>query len=255
MENTERLRLYLEKELEARSRKNPRYSLRAFAKSLSVDSSYLSKVLSQKRNLNNKALYSFAEKLNFPKELDFIQDAKQPNHSKPELNELSIDQFKVISDWYHYAILEIIHLDEFMPDTHWIAKNLNISYGEAYAAINRLTRLNLLVIDKNGKWKSVANTTTKNQLSTLALRNLQRQILQKAIEAMENTDFEERDQSSITLCVDKDRLAEAKERIKVFRRELMQFLESGKNKDEVYQMSFSLFPITKTKKRGMNNEK
>ena len=244
----EKLCHFLENEFETRCRRNPKYSMRAFAKSLSVDSSYLSKVLNMKRVLTKKALYSFAEKLNFPKELDFIKDSNSTNQVQSNFNELTLEQFKVIADWYHFAILEIIHLDNFLPEVKWISNSLNISYGETYAAVNRMKRLGLLSIDQNGKWVAKPNTTIKNKFSALALKTMQKQILEKAIEAMETTNLTDRDQSTITLCVDKTRLPEAKEKIKAFRRDLMQFLENGKNKDEVYQMSFSLFPVTRTQK-------
>lgn len=246
---TERLRLYLEKEFEARCKKNKNYSLRAFAKSLSVDSSYLSKILNQKRQLSNKTLLVFAKKLNCPKDLDFIDELSMPKNDRGEFNELTIDQFKVISDWHHYAILELINLDAFHPDTHWISKVLNIPYGEAYAAVNRLFRLGFINVDKS-KWVSSPNTTVKNNFSTDALQNLQKQILNQAIAAMETTNLDERDQSSLTFCIDKSRLPEAKMRIKKFRRELMHFLETGKNKDDVYQMSISLFPVTQIKAKN-----
>lgn len=42
---------YLQKEFSARRKRNPRYSLRAFAKSLQLDSSTLSKLLRKKRPL------------------------------------------------------------------------------------------------------------------------------------------------------------------------------------------------------------
>jgi transcriptional regulator with XRE-family HTH domain len=252
LDSSEKLRLHLEQEFEKRSQKNPQYSLRAFAKSLGVDSSYLSKVLSKKRSLNGKALYSFAEKLSFPAELDFITEQESSLEKKSleltKFNELSIDEFKVISDWYHYAILEAIHLDDFVPDIKWISIQLNIPYGEAYAAVHRLQRLGLLKIEESGKWTSKSNTTTKNKFSTNAFRNLQKQILEQAIVALEQTAIEERDQSSITMSIDRARLPEAKEKIKKFRREMMQFLENGKSKDEVYQLSISLFPVTQNYK-------
>jgi ribosome-binding ATPase YchF (GTP1/OBG family) len=43
----------------------------------------------------------------------------------------------------------------------------------------------------------------------------------------------------------KEELTYGKEKIKKFRRELMQLLESGPAKDRVYQLSISLFPVSK----------
>jgi len=56
---------------------------------------------------------------------------------------------------------------------------------------------------------------------------------------------EEREHSTILLTVDEARLAEAKERIKNFRKELAQFLDAGRNdQGKTYQISVSMFPVS-----------
>lgn len=48
----------------------------------------------------------------------------------------------------------------------------------------------------------------------------------------------------MTMAVDKQRLPEAKALIKSFRRDLAKLLSRGKKRDEVYNLSIALFPIT-----------
>jgi uncharacterized protein (TIGR02147 family) len=118
--------------------------------------------------------------------------------------------------------------------------------------VKRLTRLGLLDTSNPKEWKSAQenNTTIQTPFSSEAHRRLQTQILQQAIQALEKTPFVERDQSTITLCVSERRLERAKEKIKKFRRELMQYLESGPDRDRVYQLSISLFPVSRFEKQG-----
>lgn len=62
-------RLILNSEFNVRKKKNPRYSLRAFARLLKVDASYLSKINSGKLILPVDVAASIAEKLKLEKEI------------------------------------------------------------------------------------------------------------------------------------------------------------------------------------------
>ena len=141
-------------------------------------------------------------------------------------------------------------LDEFQSDIRWIANTLNLPFGVALGAVERLKRLGLLTVDDGGHLVCArSNTTTTFRGTHEALRHLQREILQQAQTALEEVPIEKRDQSSITMAIDSSRLPEAKEKIKRFRRELMEFLEGGETKDAVFQLSVSLFPVSQQKKR------
>ena len=61
-------RQFLEDELARRSQNYPRYSLRAFARHLEVDSSFLSKILNGKRTVTLRTIRMFGERLNLPHE-------------------------------------------------------------------------------------------------------------------------------------------------------------------------------------------
>jgi len=231
-------------ELNERSKRNPSYSLRAFAKQLNVDSSYLSKILSGRRKLSRRAESSLAKKLN-------LDPVKWQAMNESEFQQIEMDQFKLIADWYHYAILELIHTDNFRPSVSWIARSLRISFGEAHDAVERLKRLNMIHIAADGSWQvGVQNSTTHCDRTNEALQKMQTQILNQAIQALTNTPIEDRDQSTITMCVSEARLDQAKLMIKNFRRELMHFLEGGRARDRVYQLSISLFPISQKKEES-----
>ncbi len=249
-------RNFLRSELLRRCRSNPRYSLRAFAKALDYDTSSLSKIIQGKRPVGPKAMTRFGQRLGLSTETihDYIFEEKasqlQNYVSKPSAyHSLSSDQFEVISDWYHYAILELISVEGFQKRTAWIARALGITVKETDLAIHRLKRVGLLKTS-NGKWEE----TCGDQLSTLgsastskALRSMQKQLLEKAIDAMENIPLEKRDQSSMTMAIDSNKIEEAKEKIKRFRREMKMLLTRGNRHDSVYSMTISLFPLTKGK--------
>ena len=253
----EEFREYLKKEFIKKCQTNPKYSLRTFARKLNISHATLSHLLRGKRPLTAQTILYLAKALELqPKQLAQFHipsgNAHHNNRVRENLTfkEIELDTFEAISDWYHDAILELTKVKQFKSDPAWIAKALGISKREVSAAIKRLERLKLLKITEDEKWldQSQFNTTIKNDFTTVALRKLQRQVLEKALLALEEVPYEKRDQSSVTLSIDAQDFPKAKRMIKDFRRKLCDNL---KRKDspptQVYQLGISFYPITNIK--------
>jgi uncharacterized protein (TIGR02147 family) len=251
----------LQDELISRCRKNPSYSLRAFAKSLNIGSSSLSKLLHKKRNLSKSMLMKLANRLELdPSSLTNYAHNLRGSKKEPtgkeilaeDYREILSDSFQLISDWYPLAILELSRCKGFKTNPRWIAKRLGLTLNQVNIAVQRLRRVGLLEISNNGKWIPCVEGTTSiyNESTDIARRRHQRQILERAILALENVPVERRDQTAMLMAVNSKRMKVAKERIKKFRRSLCAFMENGGPRDEVYYLSVSLFPVTTTLKRG-----
>lgn len=262
MEN-EDYRKYLESILLRRRAINPRYSLRAFARDLGVNAPRLSEVLRGKKGLSLQAAMAVAQKLKLDKTeartfCDLVQctDARSPvarklakerlksRAAQAKYEPLASDEFDVIADWYHFAILELTQVPGFRSDVKWIAKSLTISFNEAQAAIARLLRLKLLEQNSRGQLVKTRAVTTSCNRRSEAIRTHSKQILQKAICAIDEVPTEERDISTIMMPVNKKKWAEACEKIRVFRRELCAFLEEGAE-NEVHCLAIQLFPVSR----------
>ncbi len=248
-------RLFLKEEFARKCKRNPKFSLRAFASLLEIESSALSKILNGKRRLTPQMVMRLGKKLNLgPKELSRFSIVPNQNYgdtSYLEFQQLTLDQFSVIADWYHYAIHELVKLNSFKSNTQWISKTLKISIAEASSATERLIRLGYLEKTENGQLvnKSGPLTTVGNKFSGVAFRKLQKQILEKALEALEEIPMDKRSQTSMTMAISTKKLNQAKKKIDKFRRELSEFLEEDQNSlDAVYHLGISLYPVTKDKK-------
>ncbi|MGB0452538.1 MAG: TIGR02147 family protein [Bacteriovoracaceae bacterium] len=249
-------RTYLQRTLVMRCKENPQYSLRAFAKSLEIEPSALSKILNGKRSITAKMYERLSQKLDLSGE-DYEYYHPKNTHlreKKVEATTLSSDVFNFICDWYHYAILELIRVKGFKNDIAWIARALGITTSQVQDAVDRLTRMKLLIKDDFGRWHDNSGniTTLGHPFSTQAFRHLQKQILSMGIEAMDMIPMEKRDQTSMTFAVNSSKVGQARELIKNFRRDLAEILTSG-DKDEVYQMSISLYPITQISEEKRND--
>lgn len=236
-------------EFKRRQSRNPRYSLRSFAGSLGVSVTSLSRLVKGNLVVSEKFVQKVGHALEIPPVL-----MKQMSRSRPKrggstvdafpVNLLQRDVFCLVSDWYHYALMELTQTKDFKLDYAWMAKRLNIDPETTQKAWERLVRLELIVFS-NGKWVCKANNTNVGEdIRTDAHRKLQGNYLELAQLSLEHHDVEIRDFSSMTMSIDPDRLEEAKERITEFRRELCQFLEGGDSRREVYQLCVQLFPLS-----------
>ena len=250
MNGTTDFRKYLQTELLQRCKKNPSYSLRAFAKSLDVDPSTLSKILKGKRPLGSKLIVQLGARCGLkPGDLkpyfqDEVAAGSTPSHS---FEQIALDRFAIIADWYHFAILELMTVKGFEPSAKWIARSLGISVVEANMAIERLQRAGFIEIGKDGKWRDIssgATTTIGPDMASAAHRHFQEQILAKAIEAISTVPLEERESSGAVMAIDRSKLPEARALITKFRRQLAKLLATDKDGDDVYNLSVALFPLT-----------
>jgi len=250
-------RLFLQAELVRRCEKNPSYSLRAFARSLNIHHSALSRILRGKRGLSKNVFTTLAEALNLgPKETEAFKKniSFDDESSGADFQDLTIDTFTVISEWYHDAILELMQLKNFKTDPKWISKVLGITVSEVNIAIERLVRLDLIDINAKGEWISHAAHTEvgiDSPYTTAALRKYQKQILKMAIGSIDEISRDRRHNISSTVAIDTNDLDEVKKLINQFRRKLSKFVQRKNVKaDQVYQLGICFYPLTKKNKKG-----
>lgn len=255
------------RELARRIEKNPRYSLRAFARAVQVDPGNFSRFLAGKAFLSSSKVNNLLTHLNLnPEEKDLFLRSIMDEQNKRKLLEpnlrfykskiqdritssLDVDLFNVIGNWYYPAILELTFVDNFDSSPKWIAKQLDISEAEAASAVDRLLGLKLLKY-KDGRLVKTDNaiTNTKDrQVTTSALRRLQKQILEKAIVALEEVPIEDRNQVSMTMAIDPEKIPMAKQIIGDFVNQLCAAISNGPNR-RVYQLSTSFYPLQKKEK-------
>jgi len=135
-----------------------------------------------------------------------------------------------------------------------------VSAYEVEAARERLEKIGLIRKNKKGLYEKTQPgfATTGHAFSLVAFRQLQKQFLQKAIQAMDEVPMDLRDQTTMTMAVDSSQLARAKEKIKKFRYEMHDLLRETQNLDQVYALTIGFYPLTqnlKTKKGDKKNEK
>lgn len=254
----------LKSELLNRIAKNGQYSQNAFADDLGVSKSFLSRVLGGKRLLTEELACQFSQKLQWspPQSQSFLLSvrlarAKRPSLKKDLLKEyrkltgekieyrqLKEEHFRLISEWYHGAIMSLLNASDFKSDTKWIAKKLGISLLQVEIAIERLIYLGMLE-KTNGQLRAKDESVFIDDIPSQAIRKFHRQHLNKALVALESPHAEDRNVSGITLVGNPRKLAYYNEKIDRFMKDLMQEMEEDEQRDGLYHLTVAMMRLDK----------
>jgi transcriptional regulator with XRE-family HTH domain len=233
-------RIFLKTTLSEKAESHQGYSLRGFSQKIGVSNSYLSEVLSSKKSLSVELAFKIAVKLDltevetqylcllvqleqekdpsFREEFSRRLNSLNPNRKS---HDLSVDVFKVISDWYHYAILELTYLSGFKLDATSAARKLGISKVEADGYV-----------------------MAQSQIPNGAFKQYHRQVLEKAIESLQSQTPKERISATDILPIDSKYLGEVDRLSQLFASAVLKLAEKSVVKDGVYALSVHFFKLS-----------
>ena len=241
-----------------RALKNQNYSLRAFARDLGLTSGNLSDLINQKVGLSSDKACLIVEnlKLNAEDKKLFLKlvdcslakssDVRKTIDSEilkydSSYIKLNDDYYKVLTEWYYFALVELVKVVGFQNNDDWIAKRINIPLLEVRPVIERLKRVELLEEVAGELVQTYDYFISPSGTPLDAAKKFHKQILSNAIIAIDNQEIEARDYTSGFLRVRKSDLPYISKRIKDFRRELAKEIEAGDGHDSVYAFGIQFF--------------
>jgi uncharacterized protein (TIGR02147 family) len=251
------------------------FSYRAFSKRAGVASpNYLKLVIEGKRSISSKMAERFAQACALDHEASryFVSlvafnqaktsaeraeayDRLSGSRSYRQAHKLEIAHAAYYSDWFMPAIRELAASSQFREDPAWIADQLipKITPLQAERALETLMDLGLLVRSAVGRLvQADALVSTGPETRGLHIGAFHRAMTQRAIESIDLVPAAERDISSLTLCLGRGGLAALKERLQRVRRELLELSALESDPEQVVQVNFQLFPLSRAPKRGGN---
>lgn len=254
----------LQDEFGVRRGLNPSYSLRAFARDLGVSPQQLSNVMNGRRGLGPELAERVAMKLELsPEKREMFLESLRARFSRSriqrivsesrlqslrptaETRELELDYFKTISNWYHFALIELVKLRKNKPQTvTWFSRRLGISENEVDVALMRLERLGLVTKSQAGWHVNQDVVTFDYGRINDAVRKFHHQVLEKAIVAMSSQTSEQRYGSSSTIPIKVSSLPLARQLIQEFRTEFNKAVTAPEDGEEVYGLSLQFFRLT-----------
>lgn len=260
----EDFRVTLREELADRQLKNPQFSMRSFARLLDLSPSTMSEVLSGKMLLSMSTAKSIAKRLqlsSLKQELFCAQVAlsrskgeteKKTTRDKINLlrqggkrQSLSLDQFSLIADWHHFAMLELFAIAPNLKDSKSIADRLGLRTIFVDEALARLSRLKLIQKTATGWAVTAQSNDVVGGVPSSALREYYRQLLKKAHDALANQTIEERDFSSMVFAIPKQKIAQAKSLLSGYMSDFEMKMSQHLGGDAVYCLTSQLFRLDK----------
>ncbi len=251
---------WLREELRGRMAANPRYSLRAFSRDLALHPGRLSSILSGREGLSRTKAEAISRRLGWVgSEGEYFCDLVDSEHARSATQKamararieqrrhlsqhrLSLDAFRIISDWQHLALRELVRSEGFRLDFGKLARSFGLARSVVEESWERLKRLELIWKDEAGRWRASDVLLAPGSVPSSALRNYQAQILSAAQRSLAQDAFEERDHTSTVFLFDPKEMTKAREKIRRFRRETAESLDDPKAK-QVYALSIQLFRI------------
>jgi uncharacterized protein (TIGR02147 family) len=243
------------------------FSYRAFARRAGLKSpNYLKLVIDGDRNLTPEMAHRFAAAcaLSGPALTYFVDlvaftqarttDEKAARYERlirfrehRAIHRIDIAYGQYHSRWYIPAVRELVFRKDFRRDPKWIAGQLlpSISEREAAEAIDLLLELDLLSEQDGVLSPTEALVTTGPEVKGLHYVQYHRTMMSRAVAALDELPPRERDISSVTLCLGPKAIARMKERIRAFRRELLQMSADEREPVQVIQVNFQVFPLSR----------
>lgn len=263
---------FLNYEFEARRIRNSKFSLRAWARQLGYQNpSFLSHLLKKERALKIDVAERFTTNLGLKGDskkyfellvllrnsrtidekkiyLELLESLRPKSAKAPQ--SLSIEAFRVISDWYHTAIFELVELADFKNDVEWIKARLGheVSAQNIAKAIQRLLNLELLEQSSSGRLSRVKDNPVllENYIPSDAIRHFHKQMIDRAKAAIEEQSVKERDIRGSMISIRSKDYAKIQEIIKKVHAEIVKYSCDGDG-EELYQFNTQFFRVTKRK--------
>lgn len=249
--------------LKRRAQKNRVYSMRSMALQLDLSKSMLSGVLNGTRSLSQKQILKLKKGLKLSETetdhlllLSALEKAEGTekeelrlrlhyNRLSKERKRIELDQFKVMSDWYHLALLEMTSLPllEQTPKTY--GQRLGLPEKTIETALERLKNLGLLHMNPDSK--RLEKTSNYFQVeaneSTLAVRSYYRQMLDRTARSILPETVQERCLGAENFPFSSTQVPEARLIIEHCMSELVALAGKCEKPDTIYHVGIQMFNL------------
>ncbi|MBZ5651196.1 MAG: DUF4423 domain-containing protein [Acidobacteriia bacterium] len=186
-----RFRQRLEQEFRMRREKNPRYSLRSFARFLGADHSVISQILRAIRRTPPSQIRKWGRKLKMSPEeaaayiaAEHLPDAAETSRLE-QLRHWTAEGLSLATTPVHWQILRLSRMPGFHADCRWLAKKINVSVDEVNLALARLLRLRLLQVGASGRWKDLTGARNEREFRKLALVRIREKAAEATVDSRE----------------------------------------------------------------------
>jgi len=259
---------YLRDWFRAQKAADARFSHRNFARRAGVKSpSLLNEVIGGKRNLTPRTLEGFVRALGLTAEgaaffaalvqLDQADTDEERNEAWERVaasrrfrsaRPIVGPAMSYLSTWYLPAIRELALCRGFRADPAWVAARLlpRITVAQAREALRILFELGLLVDEDGAVSAPEVSVATPHEVIGLAVHNYHHQMLERARDAIEGVDPEERHLGGVTVAIPGSLVPTLKAEVERFQERVLHLCDERAHEAErVYQINLQLLPLSR----------
>lgn len=261
----------LRSEFLRRTRVRPQYSLRAFARDLELSPSRLCDLLNLKTHLSLRTARKITSYLNLstaetenwlaqvemmssrsPQKRKAAMEALKSLKLKAQPRRLSSQEFRILSNWYMLAIVELAATGQLdTRDAYW-ARVLGISDSAYRQALIQLVQHQFIKQDKDSYSTVDRSHMAGDQGPSQDVREFHTQLLDQAKDRLLRAPAATRDFNARYISITPAQYENLKEKIRHLLDEAM--IEGGREtqNSQVYALTVQLFPLTQNIKGEKN---
>lgn len=251
----------LQREFEKKKEKNPRYSLRVFARHLDIDHSTLSQIFSRKRGLSENLAKKIAsnltlthhEKQKFLTSVDtcFARAKKKKAAAAEKMTQISKfantvvvhhEPLNTINHWRYVAVYELISTKR-ATNVKQLSEILKISTEQLETIVNHLRVLNILDHQQDQLTATASSVQTLNDIPAEAIVKYHASIAEKAAQSVTTHPIMEREFQNLVISFSKDQMPGAKQMIRDFMSEFSAKYYNEHPSTEVYTLAVNFFSL------------
>jgi uncharacterized protein (TIGR02147 family) len=253
---------------EERKSENSSFSYRFIGQKVGFTSAgFFTNILQGRRNISAENIFKFAQLFKFKRhETEYfellVNFDQSKNHDRKKYyfekilaskrSKIKITeswQYEFYSQWYYTAIREVLDVYRFDgSDYAELAKKVSpsITPGQAQKAIELLEKMGFVKRGEDGVYRQTEDfITTGYDAPTVAMTNFLVSTIDLAREAINRYPRDQRSISALTFSCSHEGFRSIEERLKTFRREVLEIVRADKNRERVYHVNFQVFPMSK----------
>jgi len=273
-------RTYIKDFIDTKKETTYGYSYSIFAKKADVSKNSVSMIINGKRNLSSKMVPAFIKTMSLKKqEAQYFRNLIDYNHiqmleeqgkkfdlnlkisclekitklksTQKEVFRFEYEKFKLISEWYIVALLELIPTKYFINRPPEIKKRFKNKVNEEQIkeAIKILTHLGLIQKTSLGLKrvdKPISVDDQEENIFHLSKIKFLKGVMEQGMNSLDELEEGEiREIGGVTFSANEKQAKKIKEMILNLRKEINKLTSDFKYTDNVYQVNLSLFPLTK----------
>lgn len=257
-------RVFLRDYYEERHAKDRYFSYRFLGNRLGMDSSYLIRVIQEKKHLSDDLVERLCEVLKFDaQESRYFSNLVGFNKAKTDAqarafyermiaergvsyHQVRQDQMEYFSKWYVVALRNLLDYTTFEGDFEALGAKLRpaISGEETKQALFLLERLGMVQRSEKGYQVLDVHVHTGEQWASDSIALFQEATLQLALRSLKEDPRPMRDISTMTMNISAGNLQEIRDLIREFQENVAKLVEMTAESDRVYQLNLQLFPMS-----------